>query len=286
MTLDGKSVEQLVRIFGTDRQLIARASSVSGLTLGAVLELSAQFHQGLLGSTERCPEVERIANQPILQRCLGLWNNPGRPNPFEDTHGTRELDFCSINRPQDILDETWHVFESRFARTMKQRGFDSSFCDAYMGVLGEMADNIVQHSGPDESHPAAGLVGFVVDENSSTFVLIDLGAGALQSLTRNPAWTTLASERDALSAMVEKSASRRTAMGPGSGYRDLFRALADRNCVIRLKSGDGVYELRGAGAGRQSESYLRPRRGGFSIEVTCFLARTQKEKIFSVDTFT
>ena len=173
-----------------------------------------------------------------------------------------------------ILHREWndndhHLFEGRFTAALKAGGFGTKTSMALAGAFKEMADNIVQHSAPAGHPPATGVLGYSVAQKTMTFVVADVGRGVLASLHENPEWRHLAESSDALEAVTQKHASRRIGMGPGGGFLQLFKSLADMQGHLIFRSGDGVLEIRGAPRARQGiKSYTVP-FPGFQVSVSC-----------------
>lgn len=136
----------------------------------------------------------------------------------------------------------------------------------------EMADNVVQHSGPDEEHPGAGLVGYHVEESWMTYAVADVGQGVLSSLETNPKWSVLSHSRDALRAAIYQRASRRIESPGGDGFSQVQKSLADLNGALRFRSGDACLTLVGRRCVRQATLSSNPYLAGFQLAVTCCLA--------------
>jgi hypothetical protein len=162
------------------------------------------------------------------------------------------------------------TFEQRFKRSMERNGgFMPSLATALTRAFHEMVDNVIQHSGESDAAPARGIIGYSVAQGAMTFAVADLGRGVLASLRTNPAWATLTSSREALVRAIRDRASRRTNVPKGGGFDQVHRALADRNGVLRFRSGDAALTLDGRGQDRQVTSSDSPGLAGFQLSVTC-----------------
>ena len=111
-----------------------------------------------------------------------------------------------------------------------------------MGALGELQDNIFEHSG----RPATGLVAYGAGNGAFEFVVADAGRGVLASLRENPEFARLADSGVALRVAASDGASRYArSTGHGYGISQLFRALAHHSARLRFRSGDHALRVWG-----------------------------------------
>lgn len=111
-----------------------------------------------------------------------------------------------------------------------------------MGALGELQDNVFEHSGA----PDTGLVAYGAGNGSFEFAVADAGRGVLASLRENAEFTHLADAGAALRAAASDGASRYARdSGHGYGIGQLFRALAHDAAELRFRSGDHALRLWG-----------------------------------------
>lgn len=166
------------------------------------------------------------------------------------------------------LEHARATFILRFRRSLRNRaGLSGNAALAVAMAAFEMADNTIQHSGPDIDHPAAGALGFEVNPGRICFAIVDRGRGVFQSLASSERWNQIASARDALEAAVIRHASRRE-NGVGGGFRDLAASLAELSGTLRFGTEDAVLQLDGQNqALRQRRRQTRPFLRGFQISV-------------------
>jgi hypothetical protein len=145
------------------------------------------------------------------------------------------------------------------------------------GAFKEMADNVIQHSGPNPDQPARGFIGYHVADGIMSYGVGDVGRGVLGSLKENPTWQGLADSVEALDAIVTKQASRRPLGGEGGGFKQFFKSLADLNGHIVLRSGNGVMRIWGTPNGRRGEKGLASPLPGLQLCVTCSIMETPRE---------
>ena len=89
--------------------------------------------------------------------------------------------------------------------------------------------------------------------------------GALASLQGNPAYSNLASDRDALPLVLQNGCSRHVDPDRGKGFNDLFRGLADHKGALRFRSGTAAVLIDGASPsmGRACPEWRRRDRVGW-----------------------
>ncbi len=187
-------------------------------------------------------------------------------------HETPQREYWPLGS-KDALESARATFMLRFRRSMRERaGLTGNGALAIAMAAFEMADNTIQHSGPDTEHPAAGAWGVEVHANRVCFAIVDRGRGVLRSLTSSEKWQHLASARDALEAAVLRHASRRRD-GDGGGFRDLAASLADLSGTLRFATDDVVLVLDGSNqAQRVHRRQNRPHLKGLQISAEMRLA--------------
>lgn len=111
-----------------------------------------------------------------------------------------------------------------------------------MGALGELLDNVFEHSG----RPESGVVAYAASDGAFEFVVADVGRGVLASLRENPDFAGLSDSGTALRVAVSDGVSRHArSSGHGYGIGQLFRALAHNSAELRFRSGDHALRLWG-----------------------------------------
>ena len=251
-----------------------REFSCSGLTLDALLELACCRWQWQKSNNEEGLDFwSRVESQmPLLsqswkalqgQQSLHSYNSPL-------LNVVPNLELRSVQSRSDILN--WNLFSDRFGRALERNGFG----DLSLGVVGafkEMADNIVQHSGPDAESPACGIAAYAVDKGSMCYAVVDVGRGVLNSLRDNPQHKGIFNSQMALHQAIENQASRRNRASedPPKGFKSLLESLGTLNADLRFRSGDGLLIHQGPTLSRQHSDRLVPYRQGFQLSVTCHL---------------
>lgn len=113
------------------------------------------------------------------------------------------------------------------------------------GAIGEMVDNVFEHSG----HPRTGIVAFLGTSSHIDISVADAGIGVLSSLRQNPAYAYLSDAGMALSLAVRDGTSRYPTNaggeGRGHGFSTLFRGLNSLDAEIRLRSDNYALEVGG-----------------------------------------
>lgn len=121
-------------------------------------------------------------------------------------------------------------------------GLPRALVTGLMGALGELQENVFEHSG----RPSSGLLAYGAGNGAFELVVADAGRGVLASLRENPEFAHLADSGAALRVAASDGASRH-ARGTGHGYGigQLFRALAHHAAELRFRSGDHALRLWG-----------------------------------------
>ena len=261
------------RVADTD---LARFRSVkpSGITLPALLELVCCWRmwsqsdgnplsQIVEGWSSRLPDFDHARELFAADAAA-----PNELAPF----GAPNKELWRIQSRGDWASDRSALFQSRFRRSLEIHSFGKKLSLALSKAMQEMADNVVQHSGPDEEHPALGLVGYHVGKNWMTYAVADIGRGVLASLQTNPTWASLPGSREALRESVCHYASRRADAPHGTGFSEVQKSLADLNGTLRFRTGNACLSLVGRRDARRATISSNPYLVGFQLAVTCSLA--------------
>jgi hypothetical protein len=139
-------------------------------------------------------------------------------------------------------DGHWQQWVSHAENAAVSAGLARSLVSGLIGALGELQENVYQHSG----RPESGLVGYAATSETFEFVIADAGMGVLASLRQNPEFADLKDAGEALRVAVSDGVSRHgRASGRGYGIGQLFRALAHDAAELRFRSGDHALRLWG-----------------------------------------
>lgn len=143
------------------------------------------------------------------------------------------------NGPERSFWDQWAKHAENAAVTA---GLTRGLVAGLMGALGELLDNVFQHSG----RPESGVVAYAASDCAFEFVVADAGRGVLASLRENPEFAGLSDSGMALRVAASDGASRHArSSGHGYGISQLFRALAHNAAELRFRSGDHALRLWG-----------------------------------------
>ncbi len=238
----------------------------SGIELGAALELAA---------------AATLDRDPTIRSLVDAWSRrderlDGAQRAFAGISTNAEpwsaptLEFGALRNAGDLIAMQGRFFD-RFTRSLKTHGFDHLAAGIAKSLF-DMADNVIQHSGNDTAHAAVGAVGYEVGDRCCVFAIADVGRGVLASLVTNPSWSKLTSAADALDAAVRQGASRRVGQGPGQGFSELHRALADLSGTLRFATGEAILKLEGDDPHRRvAVLSSRPVLGGSQLTISVVL---------------
>jgi len=162
-------------------------------------------------------------------------------------------------------DDAWSAFVKRADATARASGFADSVAAGLAGAIGELADNIMQHS----EAPTTGIAAFAGRPGQFEYVIADAGIGLLASLQRAPEFRSIRDDIEALQLAVTSGVSRHgRGVGYGYGYRAVFLPLRAANGIVRLRSGMAVLEVAGEGPiPDRARCTQRPRHHGIVVSV-------------------
>lgn len=176
----------------------------------------------------------------------------------------------------------WDQWAKHAENAAVAAGLAKSLVGALMGAIGELQDNVFEHSG----RPISGLVAYGAGRGTFEFVVADAGRGVLASLRENPEFAHLADSGAALRVAVSDGASRHArSTGHGYGVGQLFRALASHAAELRFRSGDHALRLWGNAPSLTGHVELAQKAwlDGLTITVRCALRGRGNGRDTSVD---
>lgn len=160
------------------------------------------------------------------------------------------------------------LFAERFKDALRAGGLSSQSAHALTGALIEMAANAWEHA----AAPVPALACYEVAANAWCFAVTDVGCGVAESLRRNPIHQ-FTNDAEALALALRDGVSGTAEPGRGSGFSQVFKALVDRQCRIRLRTGTCSASWDGKSPTSQSIRYRPlPFRVGFHLEIAGALA--------------
>jgi len=138
--------------------------------------------------------------------------------------------------------QVWDQWAKHAENAAVAAGLARGLAAGLIGALGELLDNVFEHSG----RPESGVVAYAASEGAFEFVVADAGRGVLASLRENPEFAGLTDSGTALRVAASDGASRHArSTGHGYGIGQLFRALAHDAAELRFRSGDHALRLWG-----------------------------------------
>ncbi|MGT2503242.1 hypothetical protein ACVOMS_25540 [Bradyrhizobium guangxiense] len=163
----------------------------------------------------------------------------------------------------------WTAFKLDAHKGALAAGFLSHAVSRLLGAMGEITDNVLEHS----QSASTGFVVFAARPGAFEFAVADDGIGALASLRSNPEYAHLLDEGDALLCALTDGESRfGKAAQRGAGFSTLFRSLANMNASLRFRSGDHALSMQGKSPTLINAHVARkPRASGFMVSVCCVI---------------
>lgn len=156
---------------------------------------------------------------------------------FSDQAGAFPLPLVN---PVETGDPVWAQWLLHAENAAKYRGFPGGLVASLVGALGEMQDNVYEHSGAAQT----GLVAYAVTDRTFEFVVADRGMGVLETLRQNPDYAQLPDAGAALTEAIRPGVSRFPASsGRGQGFIQLCKSMVTDRVELRFRSGDHALTL-------------------------------------------
>ena len=147
---------------------------------------------------------------------------------FNDQAGAFPL---PLENPVETRDPVWEQWLLHAENTAKLKGLPAGLVASLIGALGEMQDNVYQHSGAAQT----GLVAYAVTDRSFEFVVADRGIGVLETLRQNPDYAHLPDAGAALTEAIRPGVSRFPASsGRGLGFIQLCKSMVSDRVELRF----------------------------------------------------
>lgn len=162
----------------------------------------------------------------------------------------------------------WEQWAKHAENAAVTAGLPRGLAGGLMGALGELQDNVFEHSG----RPESGVAAYAASAGTFEFVVADAGRGVLASLRENPDFALLPDSGAALQAAASDGASRHArSTGHGYGIGKLFRALAHDAAELRFRSGDHALRIWGDAPSLTGQVELAQKAwlDGLTISVRC-----------------
>ncbi len=162
----------------------------------------------------------------------------------------------------------WDQWAKHAENAAVAAGLAKGLVGGLLGALGELQDNVFDHSG----RPESGIVAYAASDGAFEFVVADAGRGVLASLRENPEFSGLEDSGAALRVAASDGASRYARdTGHGYGIGQLFRALAHDAAELRFRSGDHALRLWGDAPSLSGRVELAQKAwlDGLTISVRC-----------------
>jgi len=249
-------VDELAHAARQGAAMEALPSALAARGLGPLLEAMRFSEDGLL------PPVDTInlANFADLVHVLR-----GTSRAWVSRESGRQGFLRLGSAYTDAEDTNWTGFGLKLQQALEREGLAHAIAGQILGATKELHSNIYEHS----EKPRTGLVAFAVHDRSFEFVVTDRGRGVLDSLRTNPAHANLASHGEAIRLALQTGVSRH-AGDPlrGMGFDRMLTGLANLNCALRFRSGDGAVTLDpGSRHGMRPVVRQRPPLQGFFVSV-------------------
>lgn len=248
------------------------AMRFDSITIGAGVELCCA-HQAWRAVADSCGVNAFHRLTGVLPALAELWAHFERalidPNSRFETCD-KNIAVCGVSQKRAFEERSWNEFQQHLVTRLKSNGFDAGFSYALSAAFGEIAENVPDHSAPENVEMAAALVCYYVLPGEIHFAVGDVGRGVLASLHENPKWAGLPDSRDAIRATLEQAATRKSAHPEGTGLKLALKSFVDRNGLLAMSSGDATANVAREADGRSTTYGLAPWLAGTCVAATCF----------------
>ncbi|WP_434615202.1 hypothetical protein [Azospirillum sp. B2RO_4] len=166
-------------------------------------------------------------------------------------------------------EKAWVSFALCAQKAANMAGFSRRTSAQFAGALGELRDNIYEHSGVSED----GIIAFRAEKGVFEFAASDRGMGVLESLRTSDDYAEVIDYGEALSLILTDGVSRYgLSSGRGRGFRPIFIGLANINGSLRFRSGDHALIINGQNPSLMSaQTSQKTMIEGFSASVICIV---------------
>lgn len=200
--------------------------------IGPVIELIA-------GAMQFPYEYDSVSFSGVFARKVHEAWATGQPfgGGFTDNAGAFPL---PMENPVEVGNPVWEQWVLHAENAAKNKGFPVGLVASLAGAMGELQDNVYQHSGAAHT----GLVAYAVTDKSFEFVVADRGMGVLETLRQNPDYAYLSDAGAALTEAIRPGVSRFPASsGRGLGFIQLCKSMVTDRVELRFRSGDHALTL-------------------------------------------
>ena len=227
--------------------------------LGPIIEMVQLARTGLLPLPTSVPWLRLNGSEGLLQAALG-----SADGWLSSQSGQVGMLKCKLMESDP---KRWTAFRLEAHKAGLSAGFSSETVSRLMGAMGEIVDNVTEHS----EAASTGVVVFGARSGLFEFVVADSGVGTLASLKSNPEYAHLRDEGDALQCALTDGESRfGKAARRGTGFSQLFKSLATLSASLRFRSGDHALTMAGKSPTLVNAHVAKkPRASGFFTSVRC-----------------
>lgn len=238
---DTRKVERFRRAVAQGWNPRVNASGIDSIKLDAAVDLACWFATANDGVREAAAAwVERQLQRSAVLRAALAALDPTAPSGGVGGNWI----VCPTLGPEADIERG--EFQMRFRMELgRVAGFSDELARATAAALGELLDNVAEHSGSSRSAPARGVVAHQMVPGYAKYVVADLGRGILRSLRTNPRHAGLATEVEALRAVVYEGATSRIGVARGNGVRQVLNSIVELRGMVRIRSVEACVDVTG-----------------------------------------
>jgi hypothetical protein len=248
--------------FAAERSRLSAARIFSVTALGPIMELMQLSMDGLVPPLSKSNLVSLEGMEGFSEAIRGTHDQWVSPDD-----GT--LGFYRTSPVPPVNQTRWMEFGVAAQQAAVNAGFAKQIAHQFVGALGEMVDNIYNHSQASES----GIVAYRAIPGTFEFVVSDRGIGVLNSLKSCGEYAHLTDHGDALKLTLTDGCSRHgSGTNHGRGFRPLFIGLTNLNGALRFRSGDHAITIDGHNLSQIPwRTVAKPPISGFFVSGSCLV---------------
>lgn len=230
------------------------------IELGPLVEALHLAGTGLLPSSCSSPWLKLAGFGPLYRAATD--GTTDWVSPQGGRHGVFK---CISSSASD--QKRWTSFQIASHKAALAAGFPSKTASQLIGALGEIHDNVLEHS----EAAATGVVTFSSRRDLFEFAVADQGVGILASLKTNPEHAGVRDHGEALQHALTDGVSRfGRSSNRGTGFSQLFKGLATLNGSLRFRSGNHALSIEGKNPSLVNAlTAMKPSVPGFLVCVAC-----------------
>ncbi len=213
--------------------MLLRSTAARGIKIKVILPDSAD----VLNYLERMSFFESAEGCPVEYE----------PNPDHLRSNRRHSSSTAIELTIIQKEETvTSVVNDLADKLISAHGCNKAGVNRFSEVMIETFQNVTQHTNPEGSHAAEGLVAVQIYSHDFHFVIADSGIGIKASLATNARFAKMdMTDAQAIEGVLREGYSRIDTPGRGGGLQRVQESAKDMGGEIFIRSNEGLATIKG-----------------------------------------